>query len=517
MLLDQSTISILTVGILTVAASVYIVLKPRARPEGSPPIAPHCLPILGHILVLLRGSLVFTKKLFEGIDTDVVVLKIPGGFNAYLIRGPEYARKVFTSSANTRHANPDGLKNLDMDHGILFNSNVPTWKRNRKILIESIARPRFIRSLAPKINHSMAQICRLLDSVDENQPSTPVLANILFNSISLDIIFDIVFSENRHATESYLTSLLDQRQVKDKGPKKHDNFIELIHGSMDAVQFFLSVPRFFYTYIPGYTHGATKHRKVIHDWNMAIQSLIDQKALEINNRRDNTPETDDLVTTLLLGCDATEKLSILHVIKEAIGGGTDTSSNTMSFMLYELAKNPSINQEIYSEILQHIGPTADFTAENITQLKFLEAAINETLRLHNVAPVAQRKLSDDLVLGAYTLKKDAIALVTTRQNHILEGLWEDPLVFNPSRFLEDSSCKKDLGGPFGFGFKYVPFGYGVRKCPGESLAMMEMKLVLANLIRRYTFVLVNPSEPLQLQETLTVECLDLPVYFNRRL
>ncbi|KAJ3028990.1 UNVERIFIED_CONTAM: hypothetical protein HDU68_000430 [Siphonaria sp. JEL0065] len=516
MILDQSVFPI-AVGILVAAASAYIVLKPKARPEGSPPIAPHANPILGHIFELLKGSLVFCKTMFEGVDSNVVALSLLFGFNGYLVRGPEYARKVFMSSANSRYANPEGLKNLNMDHGILFNSDIPTWKRNRKILIESIARPRFICSLAPKINQSLKQICVLLDSLEEKQPSTPVLANLFFNSISLDVIFDIVVSENRHTTESYLISLQDQQQGKKiKDQEKPDVLIALIHGSMDAVQFFLSVPRLFYTYLPGYIRKAAKHRQVIHEWNAAIQSLIDQKVLEISsNSSDWAPALEDLMTALLLGCDATEKLSILHVIKEAIGGGTDTSSNTMSFMLYELAKNPTITQEIYGEICKHVGLVDDFTAENITQLKLLEATINETLRLHLVVPATQRKLSNDLVLDNYTLKSGGIVFVTTQENHISQDLWEEPLVFNPWRFLSDHN-KKDLGGPLGFGFAFVPFGYGVRKCPGEALAMMEMKLVMANLIRKYTFTLANPSEPLKFRETLTVECLDLPVFFRHR-
>ncbi|KAI9339925.1 cytochrome P450 [Obelidium mucronatum] len=486
------------------AATLWNSLKPSKRSEDAPPMAANGHILLGHVPLLMRGMNRFAEALFEGIDSNIVEYWI-GNPAAYMIQGTDEARAIYTNvNLNERHARLYDLKQAMIHEGLLFNSNIESWKRNRKILVESIGRPRFIRSLAPKINQLMGTACDLLDALHNSQ--TPILANVFFGSISLDIMFDTIFTDSRRATESYLTHP-DQKVGSDP-------ILTILPESMNATFFFLTTPSFLYDYVPFFYKRAVLYRKAVAEWHKFVTDLVDLKCNEnINSAKD--AETEDLLTSLLLACEGDDdngRHAIVQVIKEAFSGGTDTTSHTMAFMSYELARHPNFANEIYNEIMDLVGENGEFTAENIGKLKYLEAAIHETTRLHAVVQINPRFLKEDVMVGKYRLQKGKVAVVATRRNQLSETLWEQPLEFKPHRFLES----KDLGGPLGFGFAHVPFGYGVRKCPGEALAMMEIKLVMANLIRRFSFELVNPSEPLGVRQGLTVQCRDLPMRFKQR-
>ncbi|KAI9339891.1 cytochrome P450, partial [Obelidium mucronatum] len=497
-----------TIAVLAVAAWG---LK-STRQKDSPPLAAHGIPVLGHIHVLMEGPQVYLQKLFDGIQTNVVEARSIG-FSIYVVRGPEFAKKVLTSShLNTRYADPEALKALNSHEcGLLLNANVESWKRSRKILVESVGRPKFIASLAPKINEYMSPLFSDLDKLDESK--TPVLVNRMFGSISLDVIMDIIFSENQHAAEGYLGSLLTGV------PQPNNVVLEHVHKMMEAIMFYLITPMVLCKWVPGFSGTAYQHKQEIERWDDCVMGLIKQKKeqMECSGEMSAVSEHADLASILIRACQASENSATwiqetLGLVKETIGGGTDTSSNTMCFLTYELARNPAIADKIHDEIVEFVGSDGELTFENVGKLKLLEAAIHETSRLHAVVQMTQRAIHEDFVVGEYTLKKGSMVFVAIQPNQHAESSWKDPLVFDPSRFL----VHKDLGGPLGFGFAHLPFGHGNRKCPGEALALMEMKLVMGNLIRRYKFVLADPSKGLKIKDSLTLECQDLPVFFSRR-
>ncbi|KAJ3021090.1 UNVERIFIED_CONTAM: hypothetical protein HDU68_009807 [Siphonaria sp. JEL0065] len=508
-------ISLASAGVLALVYTAW-----SSSPSKNASKTPHGYPIIGHIATIIQGPQKYLISLFEGTTSNIVEASV-FGFRIYIVRGQEYVRKILTSSQlNTRHANPEALQELKSnERGLLLNSNIPSWKRLRKILVESVGKARFLSGLAPKINQYMIPVCELLDKLDNNTESgsgngTPILANVFFGSISLDVIFDVIFTDNRRAAEGYL-STLSGVQVKEN--EESDVLLNHVHKVMEATLFFVLTPVVLYKYVSGFIGKAQEHRRSVEEWDLYVKGLITQKKEQISKNGEEE-ETEDLATILIQECEGSGNSEMwvqeaLGLVKETIAGGTDTSSNTMCFLTFELARNPHFADKIHEEIVEVVG-AEELTSENVEKLEFLEAAIHETTRLYAVAQMTQRAVNQDFTLGEYTLKKDSAVFVSIQPNHHSPEFWESPLKFDPTRFLESNS--KDLGGPMGFGFAHLPFGHGIRKCPGEALALKEMKLVMANLIRRYSFVLADPSKPLQIKDSLTLECQDLPIYFKRR-
>lgn len=107
--------------------------------------------------------------------------------------------------------------------------------------------------------------------------------------------------------------------------------------------------------------------------------------------------------------------------------------------------------------------------------------INESIRLYPPASILPRMAFQDIKLGDLHIPKGLSIWIPVLAIHHDEQFWgEDVNLFNPARFQTRSSS---LHGHF------IPFGGGPRNCIGQSLAMMEAKIILAMLVSRFSFTI----------------------------
>lgn len=158
--------------------------------------------------------------------------------------------------------------------------------------------------------------------------------------------------------------------------------------------------------------------------------------------------------------------------------GYDTTATTISFLLYELAANPDIQEQIYSQIHDKMKKHGGLTYDAVKEMELLDQALSETLRLYPPAGAIVRKAryeykvpDSDLTLPAgsfvfipiYSLQRDP-------------KYWDDPERFHPSRFADPDSITKGT---------YLPFGDGPRICIGLRLAKMEVKVGVVQMLLKY--------------------------------
>jgi cytochrome P450 len=141
--------------------------------------------------------------------------------------------------------------------------------------------------------------------------------------------------------------------------------------------------------------------------------------------------------------------------------GHETTATGLAWTFDLLLRHP--------DVLRRVVADADAGEE-----KYLRAVVAESLRLRPVVPLAGRKLSSELrvnghVLPAGTDVTPAIWLAHTRADR-----YPEPLAFRPERFLDGAPST----------YAWIPFGGGVRRCLGAAFAEMEMRVVLAEVLRR---------------------------------
>ncbi|XP_027814596.1 steroid 21-hydroxylase isoform X2 [Ovis aries] len=162
-------------------------------------------------------------------------------------------------------------------------------------------------------------------------------------------------------------------------------------------------------------------------------------------------------------------------------GGTETTASTLSWAVAFLLHHPEIQRRLQEELDRELGPGAScsgVTYKDRARLPLLNATIAEVLRLRPVVPLAlpHRTTRPSSIFG-YDIPEGMVVIPNLQGAHLDETVWEQPHEFRPDRFLEPGANTSALA-----------FGCGARVCLGESLARLELFVVLLRLLQAFTLL-----------------------------
>ncbi|XP_049816077.1 cytochrome P450 6k1-like [Schistocerca nitens] len=161
--------------------------------------------------------------------------------------------------------------------------------------------------------------------------------------------------------------------------------------------------------------------------------------------------------------------------------GFETSSTTMSFALYELALNPDVQKRLHEEVDATLKENAgQLTYEAISEMKYLDKVIAETLRKHPPAGLVDRKCVQDVNLpdGGPVIEKGTPVFIPIYALHHDPEYYPEPQRFDPERFSEEQKAARHP-------YVYIPFGDGPRNCIGMRLGLLQSKIGLAYMMSKY--------------------------------
>jgi len=180
---------------------------------------------------------------------------------------------------------------------------------------------------------------------------------------------------------------------------------------------------------------------------------------EIAERR-RTGERGDDVLSLLLDSEFTDRHVRDHVMT-LLFAGHDTTTSTIAFFFYELARHPEI--------------AAAISAGDET---LLDTALEETLRLYPAAWIGPRRAAEAFEFGGHRIPAGAPVNYCSFAAHRLPDVWEAPHEFRPERFSPEQRSRIPKGA-------YVPFGGGSRICLGMRFGQLEIKAIAAAVTERF--------------------------------
>ena len=169
-----------------------------------------------------------------------------------------------------------------------------------------------------------------------------------------------------------------------------------------------------------------------------------------------------------------------------LSAGSDTTSLSLSWTMYYLMQHPKVVEKLYTELCT-VLPTPDLSNlsfEKVRDLPYLDAVITESLRIR---PVAGRLLPRYVPEGGcellgYSIPENTIVGGANYVLHHYKGNFPDPETYNPDRWISADEDKVKR-----MKKAVLPFGYGIRACLGRNLALLQLKLVISALVRRYEF------------------------------
>ncbi|KAL0253291.1 hypothetical protein SLS55_010263 [Diplodia seriata] len=240
--------------------------------------------------------------------------------------------------------------------------------------------------------------------------------------------------------------------------------------------------------------------KEMQDNIQAMHKLCDELVAE--RKAHPQPGVNDLLNTMLTVADPVtgEKLddeNIRYQMVTFLIAGHETTSGTLSYLFYNLLKNPEALHRAQQEVDGVLGDSP-LTVRHLEKLKYVDACIKETLRLNGPIGQTVRRAKHDTVLGGrYKIPSDAAISINLRGMHSDPAVWGgDAAEFKPERMLHMDRYPPDA---------WKPFGVGMRSCIGRAFAEQEMLINVALLLQRFQVEMADPSYVLVNKSTLTIK------------
>jgi cytochrome P450 len=196
-------------------------------------------------------------------------------------------------------------------------------------------------------------------------------------------------------------------------------------------------------------------------------------------------------------------------------GGEDTTANTMAWLIHCLSDRPDVYEALRKEadamLDDPAAPDADAPrADRFPHLlRVTDATINETLRLHPVAPMFFLESLRDTVLGDLTVPAGTNVLLLTRAAANSSPYSTPAPTFDPLREAGTSDAQPGRA-------TSLPFGYGPRMCPGRNLALAELRSATLMLARNFDLEAVPMDKPVAEVFSFTLVPRNLRIRFHRR-
>ncbi|XP_003963920.1 cytochrome P450 3A27-like isoform X1 [Takifugu rubripes] len=430
------------------------------RKNGIP--GPMPLPFIGTMWNLLKGNMVFDREcqskygdvwgVFEG-RTPVLMVSDPGMIKTILVKE---CYSVFT---NHREIFSGPLETS------VFSAKDETWKRMRTSISPCFTSGR-LRQAFPIIARYADRFIAKLEQT-KLEDSTDIKK--LFGPYSLDVIASSSFSVDADS----INNPDDPFIINIKKVLNLNFWLLLIKNVLPFSSYLFEflhidiIPRS----IVDYFFNLIKQLKAQHDQSIKgdflhvmIQNEIPQS--EIKSDQDQPPK----------GLTEQEILSqsVLFIF-----GGYDTTTITITYLLYNLAINPDVLQILHSEIDSNFPKDTPFSYEDLVGFQYLDQVLNESQRLIPTAPALERFCKKTVQIHGLTIPEGTVVAVPVHLLHKDPRFWSSPEEFRPERFSKDNIEEVN---PYAF----MPFGLGPRNCIGMRYAILVMKMILVRVLQSYT-------------------------------
>lgn len=241
-----------------------------------------------------------------------------------------------------------------------------------------------------------------------------------------------------------------------------------------------------------------KDLQVIH---RIMEQVIEQrvKQLELEQEEQQVQRKARILLDALLSAPLSRQ-QIRDEINTFVFAGVDTTTASMGFVLYALAKHPAVQQRLHAELADlPAGGEDDLDALN--QLLYLDALIKEVLRQYTIVPSTGRQTTQSTIIGG----RRYCAGVTLWIN--MYGLahdaqyFKDPYEFKPERWLDDQMTDPPP-------YSYIPFSGGPHVCIGRKYSLLLMKVLTVRIVNNFQLELRDPLEEPVLQAQMVLRFRD---------
>ncbi|MGH8791731.1 MAG: cytochrome P450 [Stackebrandtia sp.] len=408
------------------------------------PTAPGALPLLGHLLPLIRGPLGFLESLPEHGDLVRVLL---GPAPAVVVCDPTLTRQVMRDDRAFDKGGVVFDRAREVVGGSLLTSPHDRHRRQRRLVQPSFHPTRFPGYARMMTDHAAAVVSEWRD----------------------EQILD-VFAEMTTITSTTLTAAMFSTTLPAPAlHQAHQDVIDIIGG----------VDRRMLTPRPLDRLPTPGNRR----YHRALARLRHSFGDVVAGCRASGVDRGDLLWALLTAPaldgdgDGLDDAEIVDLVLMFFLAGTETTAIVLAWTLHLLAGDPDVERRVHAEVDTVLGDRPG-TYDDVPRLKLTGRVVAETLRLRPPTWALTRVVAADTHLGGHPLPAGTTVVFSPYLIHHRADLHPDPDRFDPDRWLPERAraIPRDA---------YIPFGGGARVCIGDQFGITETVLALATIAARW--------------------------------
>ena len=166
----------------------------------------------------------------------------------------------------------------------------------------------------------------------------------------------------------------------------------------------------------------------------------------------------------------------------------DTITSSATSLVWLLARHPEWQERLRAEIVAVTGGAGSVRYEDLGKLELTEMAFKEALRMIPPVPSTPRRALREFEFGGYRIPAGTHVGINAQYVHHMEEYWPEPERFDPLRFTPDKVKERHK-------YAWVPFGGGAHMCLGLHFAYMQVKILMAQLLTRYSIEIEDGYAP----------------------
>ncbi|KAH7381206.1 cytochrome P450 [Phaeosphaeria sp. MPI-PUGE-AT-0046c] len=192
---------------------------------------------------------------------------------------------------------------------------------------------------------------------------------------------------------------------------------------------------------------------------------------------------------------------LVNQLMTFLAAGHETTASAMSWAVYLLCKNLDVQTRLREEIRANLDLNGEVNSAEIDRLPYLNAVLNETMRVFPPVPLTLREASHDTTIQGHFVPKQTTVVICPWAINTSEHLWgPDAREFKPERWL--GAGRANTGGAES-NYAITTFLHGPRSCIGKQFAMAEFACLVAMLVGKFELEFENGDWELQIQGGIT--------------
>jgi cytochrome P450 len=418
-----------------------------------PPYADTRWPPALHFLPMMRDPIAFGDRIRDG--PDVFRTRVPGQGDNYRLGHPDHIKRVllterekFCKSADFDIAFGEGLLTVEGEE----------WQRQRNAL-----QPLFTRDSV--LGYDQRMVETIERRVDRWRDGDVLDLQAEFTDLTLDVLFATILG----------------RELALDGDERLRRAAENLH------QWFVPTSYLLPPWIP------TPSRRRFERAKERLRAEADRLLAERADDPPPSPDAADDLLSLLVAVRETGGAAagmlrderLRDQVVTIVFAGHDTTTTSLTFACWALANHAGVRQRFHEEVDALDGPP---TAADVDDMPVTDRVVTETLRLFPPVYTLPRRTTEAVAVDGYRVPADERVILPIRDVQRDARFFAHPEDFRPGRWTDDR--RRELPD-----FAYAPFGGGPRICIGRAFALLEAKLALATIGRRFHLEWLGDDRP----------------------